>query len=364
MAHWLLEPFFKHNVHGGLPHPVKYEDLPNKGYLFVIGEVDVSKSPKQINVDVEGTLIRPHQGFKNERIDNIGIDKIQVANFAVDNEFVLASIPTFLAGFGFLILTFYTFLRKRDEKINFAQEEVKKLKETDCQIEDVEKVPTFVLIFLSFVLLVFFSAVSWLQISIGKYLFGVSFHQLEFTAGHAKIVSLVYWGSLVLGTFLGIFVIKVLQAKTLTSILIALLALTLLPWYFVARCHGLLWLVATLLGLSTSAMFATAVSWAFENFRLSGTIGAVISVARTAGLMLGPTTIVVVLKHFGLQSFLPITASITSALTLLFILMHFTANKYGLNRVRKLTVDANPKPLDRKDEEQTGGWLHQASIGK
>ena len=357
LAHWFLEPFFKNKFHGDQQRPVKFEDLPNKEYLFIISEADASKSPKHTD-EVQGSVVQS-QGFERERIENIGESHGEVANLAVDNEFDFASIPTFLIAFAFLILAFYMFMRNRAEKVKFASEEVEKLKEKD---ED-EKAPGFVMVFLSFVLLIFFAAFSWLQLSIGEYLFAYAFHSLNFGAKYAKAVSLVYWGTLVLGTLLGIFVIKFMRARTYTGLSLALLALSVLPWCFVLRCHGLVWLLASLLGLSTSTIFATAVSWAFEHFGLSGPVGATIMVARSLGVMLGPVTVEVVLKHFGLRSFLPITAAVIVTLSLLFIMMHFSAIKYGKDRKSKLVLDVSPKPLKTTDDGQTK-WLHEAAYEK
>ena len=283
LAHWFLEPFFKNKFHEDLTRTaVKFQDLPNKKFFFIISEVDASESQKHTDIEVQGSLVQS-QGFERERVDNIGPSQSQVANFAVDNEFDFASIPTFIIAFAFLILAFYTFMRKREEKVKFAGEEVEKLKEMD---ED-DKAPGFILVFLSFVLLVFFAAFSWLQLSIGEYLFAYAFHALHFSGKYAKAVSLVYWGTLVLGTLLGIFVIKCLRARTYTGLSLVLLSLSVLPWGFVLRCHGLVWLLASLLGLSTSTIFATVVSWAFQHFGLSGPVGATIMGGPIAGCDVG-----------------------------------------------------------------------------
>ena len=359
LAHWFLEPFFKNKFHEDQTrNAVKFQDLPNKKFFFIISEVDASESQKYTDIEVQGSLVQS-QGFERERVDNIGPSQSQVANFAVDNEFDFTSIPTFIIAFAFLILAFYTFMRKREEKVKFASEEVEKLKEKD---ED-QKVPGFILVFLSFILLVFFAAFSWLQLSVGEYLFAYAFHALHFSGKYAKVVSLVYWGTLVLGTLLGIFVIKFLRARTYTGLSLVLLALSVLPWCFVLRCHGLVYLLASLLGLSTSTIFATVVSWAFQHFGLSGPVGATIMVARSLGVMLGPVTVEVVLKHFGLGSFLQITAGIIVVLSLLFIMMHFCAAKYGKLRQTKLVLDVSPEPLKTTNDAQPK-WLHEAAYEK
>lgn len=357
VAHWLLEPYFKNLVHGSngkiTIEAVKLEDLPNTDYLFVIENVDVTRTKNEIDIDVEATLIQ------RERINNIGEPKI--VNFAVDNEFVLASVPTFLIAFGLLILAFYVFMRKKAKNVHFSNEEVASLKEKAGESDDYEKVPTFVIVFLWVFLFLFFLTLSWLQLSAGEYIFGLSFHELNFSGHHAKIVSLIYWGSFVFGTFLGIFVIKCFTAKTFIIISIVLLANTFLPWCFIARCHGLIWLVATFLGLSTSTLFATGLSWTYEHFSLTRGLGTFAMLGRTMGAMLGPVTIDLVLKSFGFKCFLSISAGIVILLTFLFILMHFTSKKYGRFSQRNLVLSILPDPVQSNKDDDRPKWLHEAA---
>ncbi len=262
--------------------PVSAEQLPHQEYLFVVEGNRLQKQNYLFVVETEnGTRAPTHLSSRNltvqAKIDNLGEEKSSVRDVSFEIETVMSSVPTFLVAFGFLILTFYTFLRN---KAQLSGRSVDDAEMREAPLRDLKYQDKFIV---AAFFLTLGAIITVYQFKLGDLVY-VAFVQSAVDVDKLNVFCFI---AMTVGSFLGIFIPKRFERSffLFSAICVTLFSVAVFfAFFFRQTTLGFVGSIA--LAFFVSNIPVATISLAFDHFEFSGVLISAL-VGRMIGILSG-----------------------------------------------------------------------------
>ncbi len=177
---------------------------------------------------------------------------------------------------------------------------------------------------------IFYACECVLEIGYGNLLLAYAVEGLGWSKSMGAKCTSVFFGTYVTGRALGIVIVKFLSPRVMLGGSCTLNVLSLLPLVLFSNVYpNVLWISTAAIGLSTSTIFATGISWTERYVKVSDGTSVIMLTAGSIGELLGPALFSFMYDRFGAGCFVYIMFTSASAVLVIFIILLIAATRQG-----------------------------------
>ena len=209
-------------------------------------------------------------------------------------------------------------------KSSTQKEEEEKKEEGTRPVAASFKIPFLIGVF------IFYTCECVLEVGYGNLLLAYAVEVLGWSKSMGAKCTSLFFGTFMAGRALGIFVVKFLSPRVMLGGSCTLGVLSLLPLVLFSNVYpNVLWISTAAIGLSTSTIYATGISWTEKFVKVSDGTSVIFTASASAGEMVGPVVFSFMYDRFGAGCFVYIMFTSASVVLAIYIILLIAATRQG-----------------------------------